>query len=365
MGIPMEPRALSDARRVVVKVGTSVVTRPDGRLAVGRLGALAEGVAALHEEGRQVLLVSSGAIGLGVEQLGFARRPRSVVDQQACAAAGQGTLVTTYDHVFSRLGLTLAQVLLTEDDFHRRERYVSLARTLERLLSLRAVPLINENDVVATEHLSVFGDNDRLAALVAIHLACDALVLLTDVDAVRTAPPGHPDSERIPVMADEHVVTLGPASAGGTGGMQAKIRAARLAAREGVAAVVASGFVPGALGRVMQGDDVGTFFPAARRRPSRQRWLSLATVPKGVLHVNEGARRALVERQASLLQPGITQVEGTFDAMSVVRIVHEGVEFARGQCSRDAATISAALGSSTRDQVVVHRDLLAILKETP
>ncbi|MEM6930492.1 MAG: glutamate 5-kinase, partial [Myxococcota bacterium] len=290
----MEPRALHDARRVVVKVGTSVVTRPDGRLAVGRLGALAEGVAALHAQGRQVLLVSSGAIGLGVEQLGFPRRPRSLVDQQACAAAGQGTLVTTYDHVFSRLGLKLAQVLLTEDDFHRRERYVSLARTLERLLALGAVPLINENDVVATQHLSVFGDNDRLAALVATHLACDALVLLTDVDAVRTAPPGEPGSERIAVMTDDRAVTLGPASAGGTGGMHAKIRAARLAAREGVTAVIASGFAPDALTRVMDGDDVGTRFEAAGRRRSRQRWLSLATVQLGTLHVNEGARRALV-----------------------------------------------------------------------
>jgi len=361
----MDRSPLVDARRLVVKVGTSVVTRPDGRLAVGRLGALAEGVAGLHAEGRQVLLVSSGAIGLGVEQLGFSRRPRSVVDQQACAAAGQGTLVTTYDHLFSRLGLTLAQVLLTENDFHRRERYVSLAQTLERLLSLGAVPLINENDVVATEHLSVFGDNDRLAALVAINLACDALILLTDVDAVRTAPPGDPGSERIPVMTREVALTLGPASAGGTGGMQAKIRAARLAAQQGVTAVIASGFGPDTLPRVLGGEDVGTRFEASARRSARQRWLSLATVPVGTLHVNEGARRALVERQASLLQPGITSVNGAFDAMAVVRIVHDGVEFARGQCSRDADAIRAALGSAERDQIVVHRDLLAILKEVP
>lgn len=341
------------------------MTRPDGRLAVGRMGAVAEAVAALHQQGRQVLLVSSGAIGLGVEQLGFERRPRSLVDQQACAAAGQGTLVTTYDHLFSRLGLTLAQVLLTEDDFHRRARYISLGQTLERLLGLGAIPLINENDVVAAEHLSVFGDNDRLAALVSIHLACDALVLLSDVDSVRTAPPGDPASERIAVMTDDRKVSLGPASAGGTGGMQAKIRAARLAAREGVTTVVASGFLPDTLSRVMRDDDVGTRFPAASRRPSRQRWLALATVPEGTLHVNEGARRALVERRASLLQPGIIAVEGSFGPHAVVRIVHDDTEIARGQCTRNAATITAALGSTERDQVVVHRDALAILQEVP
>ena len=355
--------ALAGARRIVIKVGTSVVTRPDGKLAVGRMGALAEGVAALHAQDRQVIVVSSGAIGLGLEPLGFTRRPRSVVDQQACAAAGQGALVGMYDRLFSSLGLTLAQVLLTEDDFHRRGRYVSLGQTLERLLSLGAVPLMNENDVVATQNLSVFGDNDRLAALVATHLACDALVLLTDVDAVRTAPPGDPTSQRIPVMHDDQEVTLGPTSAVGRGGMAAKIRAARLAAKEGVASVIASGFAPDTLPRLLAGDDLGTWFPPAPRRSSRQRWLSLATVPVGALHVNDGARRALVEGRASLLQPGITSVEGAFDAMAIVRIVHDGTEFARGQVTRDASGIQAALGSPERDQVVVHRDLLAILPE--
>ena len=361
---PAEPRhALLEARRVVVKVGTSVVSRPDGRLAVGRIGALAEGVAALHADGRQVLIVSSGAIGLGVERLGLERRPRSVIDQQACAAAGQGTLMAMYDLTLSRLGLTAAQVLLTEADFHHRSHYVSLAATLERLLSLGAVPLLNENDVVATEHLSVFGDNDRLAALVASNIDCDALVLLSDVDSVYTAPPSQPDSERIRIWDDRPVV-IGERSAGGTGGMAAKLRAAQMAAQAGVTAVIASGTQSDTLGRLFAGEDVGTVFPATPGLSRRRRWLAFATAPQGVIHVNAGARAALVDRHASLLQPGVVRVDGDWAVPSVVEIAHEGNAFARGLCQRSADEVRTALGSVARDQIVVHRDQLAVLSET-
>ena len=365
--------ALRTARRIVLKVGTSVVSRPDGRIAVGRVGTLAEGVAALHAEGRQILVVSSGAIGLGVERLGFERRPRGLVEQQACAAAGQGVLMAMYDQTFSRLGLTAAQVLLTEADFHHRPRYVNLAATLERLLTLGAVPLINENDVVTTDHLAVFGDNDRLAALVATNIDCDALVLLSDVDGVYTAPPGEPGSERVATWAAregaqdrlEDRVQLGGASAGGTGGMHAKISAAELAARAGVPTVIASGHAPGTLGQVFAGADVGTLFPATAGLSQRRRWLAFATAPAGALQINDGARRALVERQASLLQPGIVGVEGDWAGPAVVRIEHGGAEIARGQCTRDAAEVRAALGSTERGNVVVHRDQLAVLVEAP
>jgi glutamate 5-kinase len=252
-------------------------------------------------------------------------------------------------------------VLLTEEDFHHRSRYVTLAATLERLLSLGAVPLINENDVVSTDHLAVFGDNDRLAALVAANIDCDALVLLSDVDGVYTAPPGEPGATRIAVWSDGDEVRLGAKSAGGTGGMSAKLGAARMAARVGVTAVIASAYQGDVLQRLFAGDDVGTMFPAEPGLSRRRRWLAFATAPQGTLHVNAGARAALVERQASLLQPGIEGVDGDFAAGAVVRVLHGGVEVARGVCQHDAARVRAALGSTARGNVVVHRDQLAVL----
>lgn len=356
---------LTAAKRVVVKVGTAVVARRDGGLALGRLGALAEQIHELRQSGREVILVSSGAVGLGVERLGFDRRPTSQIDVQACAAAGQGVLMGLYEHLFARLGHRVAQVLLTEADFRNRTRHVSLAATLERLLELGAIPVINENDVVSDalgDEARVFQDNDRLAALVASGVGCDAVVLLTDVEGVLTAPPHDPGSVRIPVLLDQEVV-IGTTSHLGRGGIGAKIDAGRLAARAGCTAVIASGLVPDVITRVFGGEDVGTVIPAEVGHNRRRRWIAYAAAPEGVLEVDAGAREAMVVRHASLLPIGVREVRGRFEAGSVVSVAFEGAEFARGICALSAEDARGSLGRKGRSKALVHRDDVVILEE--
>ena len=358
-----ERKTLADARRIVVKVGTGVVTDPDGRLALGRLGHLVEQLADLQRAGREMLLVSSGAIGLGVQQLGLGRRPKEAVDRQACAAAGQGALIGLYDGLFQRLGVPAAQVLLTEADFVDRKRYTTMSATLERLLALGAVPVINENDVVSgLGGDRVFNDNDRLAALVAGGLGGDALVLLTDVPGVLTAPPDDPTAQRVVTWDAQQQVVVGAASAGGTGGIAAKVQAANIAAQMGVDAVIASGFEPGTLLAVLAGADRGTWFPARPGMSRRRQWLAFASAPQGTLVVNAGARDALVQAGASLLAPGVLSVEGDFQAGAVVAIACDGVDIARGVCARSSAEVASSIGSAERGKALVHRDQLALLE---
>ncbi len=362
---------LAGARRVVVKVGTAVVSRPDGKLALGRMAGLVEQLQALRAAGRQVLLVSSGAVGIGADRLGFEKAPKSVVDRQACAAAGQSSLMAFYDGLFARLGTRVAQVLLTEDDFKHRHRHVHLAGTLERLLELGVLPVINENDTVSTAEIAltgskVFGDNDRLAALVATGLQADLLLLLTDVEGVYDRPPSEPGAVRFSELRGEDVA-VGATSAQGRGGMASKLASARVAAHAGVHVVVASGREPDIIGAIMGGRDVGTWFPASETGLSGKRsWLAYATAPAGVLRVNEGAKASLVERQGSLLIPGVVAVEGQFAAASVVSIVGaDGVEFARGRVDRSAEEVRATLAapSAGRSKALVHRDHVVILEE--
>jgi len=355
-------------RRVVVKVGTGVVARPDGGLALGRMGALVEQLHDLRSRGIDVLLVSSGAVGLGARRLGFNRsQVKGVVDRQACAAAGQGALMAFYDALFQRLGTTCAQVLLTEEDFHFRQRFNNLTATLERLLRLGAVPVLNENDTLSTAELaldqgpergSVFGDNDRLSALVATYLRADLLVLLSNVDAVYTAPPGTEGARPIRRFTDETHFVEGAASSVGRGGMGSKIDAARLAARGGVTAVIGSGDDRDVLRRILDGEAVGTRFdahPDAQRLPRRKAWLAFATgSAAATLHINAGARTALLERGASLLRVGVVRVEGGFTAGDVVEIVHEGELLARGLAAHAASTPAPA-------SPLVHRDHLVLL----
>ncbi len=347
-----------------MKVGTRVVTREDGGVALGRLGRLAEQIQGLRRDGREVLLVTSGAIGLGAECLGFSRRPTGVIDRQACAAAGQGALMALYGSLFSHVGLTTGQVLLTEGDFADRRRHVNLAGTLQRLLSLGAVPIINQNDSVSADELilkgSVFGDNDRLAALVASGLGCNALVLLTDVDGVYSAPPSEPGAERIATW-DDHDVRIGALSDGGRGGMGAKIEAAKVATRAGVPVVIANGFSDGSLTAALDGADIGTFFPAEEGMNRRRQWLAFAAAPSGIVEVNEGAKVAMVTRNASLLPPGIVAVKGDFEAGDVVSVRCEGQEFARGRSAASAAEIRLFVPSQGKSRAVVHRDHVVIL----
>jgi glutamate 5-kinase len=362
----MDRSPLTAARRIVVKVGTAVVTRPDGGLALGRLGRLAEELHALRARGAEVILVTSGAIGLGAGRLRYEGPPTAVVDRQACAAAGQGALMAIYDTLLRQLGHVAAQVLLTEADFLHRERYLHLHATLERLLERGAVPIVNENDTVSIAELAVgrdrvFGDNDRLSALVAAGVDAELLILLTDVDGVYTAPPGSPGARRVPVWTGEHVA-IGAGNAVGRGGMGAKIRAAEIAVHGGAQVVIAGGADLGVIGQIVAGEDVGTWFPAVTGLSARRRWLAYATAPAGAVRVNDGAREAMVTRRASLLPAGVVGVSGEFIAGAVVSLRTEaGREFARGIAGRSAGELRELAGRGGRHKAVVHADNVVIL----
>jgi glutamate 5-kinase len=371
-----ERKGLGEAQRVVIKLGTNVVMRTDGRPSIGRLSLLIEEVRELRAKGKDVLLVSSGAVGIGARFLGLEHSPRTLVDRQACAAAGQGTLVSLYCRLMEAVGLKGAQVLLTEADFADRQRYLNLHTTLDRLLELGVVPIINENDTVSTDELAlgkgaVFGDNDRLSALVASRLEAQLLVLLTDVDGVLTRPPNEAGSVVISTFDDDVKVLLGKGSSLGRGGMSSKIEAAQVATTAGVSVVIANGGSPGILAQILQGQEVGTLFPAKRVLNSRKRWLAFATASKGRIVVNAGAKKALVEQHASLLPKGVVGVEGDFSSGDAVDLVtQDGDAFARGVSNFSSSQTRAAKGRHTdelpdrgRDRTVVHCENLVLLTE--
>jgi glutamate 5-kinase len=326
------------ARRVVLKLGTRVVTHPDGHVALPRIFAVVETASRLRREGRQVLIVSSGAVGLGVEALGFSGMPADLMERQACAAVGQTRLMGLYEAGFQRLGQVCGQVLLTRGDFEDRLRYLNLRSTLQTLLRHGVVPIINENDAVATDELAffdegrrhAFGDNDGLSALVAAKLDADLLVLLTDVAGVFDRDPrAHPDArllERIDLAEPSVTTSDRPGSKAGRGGMRRKIEAARLVARAGCQAVVASGVEPGALDAVLAGDEVGTWLPAEKGLDGRRRWIAFAAATRGRLDIDRGAVEALRERKASLLAAGVRRVEGDFRTGDVVELRGPGGE---------------------------------------
>lgn len=342
-----EPRdAIRDARRVVIKIGSSSITAPQGGVDLYRLQALTAVVARRWLAGDQVILVSSGAIAAGMTPLGLTKRPKDLATQQAAASAGQGGLVAAYTTAFKLHDLNVGQVLLTADDLHRRSHYVNASRTLEKLLELEIVPVINENDTVATDEIR-FGDNDRLAALVAHLVNADALVLLTDVDALYDGHPRKQGTARIPVvrsMAQIASVDISATgSAVGTGGMVTKVSAAELATNEGIPVLLTSA---DQADRALAGDDVGTLFaPTGRRRRARRRWLAHASSVSGRLVLDQGAVDAVVQRQTSLLPVGVTRVEGVFRTGDTVDLCDpDGTVVARGLVSYDSAELVPLVG---------------------
>lgn len=359
IGFPEERLAaaraqVASARRVVVKVGTNVVMRDDGAPALGRLYGLIEAVAGERRKGREMVVVSSGAVGLGAQRLGLSGKPKTLALKQACAAIGQGRLMSVWSEAFEKLGVVAAQVLLTEDDFASRGRYLALRATLDELIALGAVPVLNENDTVGTAELEteagkVFGDNDKLSALVAAKLGADLLVILSDVDGLHTANPAKSrGATRIPVVeevtAGVRVLAEG-AGARGRGGMATKLEAAAVVTASGALAVVASGRRPGALEEVLAGADVGTLFLPKSSLTGKRRWIAWAALPAGSIRVNDGARAALVSGKASLLPAGVTALEGEFDKGDVVRILDAGGrEFARGQVNWGRADAETLVG---------------------
>ncbi len=368
---------LGSASRIVVKVGSSSLTSPDGRLDPARLRALVDVLVERRRVGGQVVLVSSGAIAAAIGPLGLHARPRDLATQQAAASVGQGLLVAHYTKAFADHGLRVGQVLLTADDTVRRGHYRNAHRALTRLLDLGVVPIINENDAVATDEIR-FGDNDRLAALVSHLVHADALVLLTDVDALYTAAPSLPGSRRIARVDGpsdlEGVDVSRRGSAVGTGGMVTKLESVAIATGSGIPVVLTSA---AQAAQALAGQDVGTWFaPTGRRKPIRLLWLAHAARVRGRLTLDEGAVRAVVERRTSLLPAGVTGVEGTFEPGEPVELVApDGRVVARGLVAFGSDEIPNLLGRSTHDlrrelgagydRELVHRDDLVLVRRRP
>jgi glutamate 5-kinase len=360
----------------VVKVGSSSLVNPRGEIDPDRIDTLVEVLAKKRASGTEIVLVSSGAIASGMAPLGLRSRPRDLATQQAAASVGQGLLVAHYTASFGRRGFQVAQVLLTLDDVTRRSHYRNAYRTFARLLELGVVPVVNENDSVATEEIR-FGDNDRLAALVAHLVHADLLVLLSDVDGLYNGDPRRPGTRRLEEVrseADLNGVVLGKAgrSGVGTGGMATKVEAARIATGAGVPVVLAAA---SDAARALEGEPIGTFFHATgRRRPTRLLWLAHATTPRGRLRLDAGAVRAVCERRASLLPAGVVEVEGNFGVGDPVDLVGpDGRTVARGLVNFDAQELPALLGRSTRElarelgpayqREVIHRDDMVLIDQ--
>jgi len=369
----MSRDAVQRATRVVVKVGSSSLTTAEGGIDPERVRGLVDSLIGVRKRGADLVLVSSGAIAAGLSPLAFKRRPRDLARQQAAASVGQGLLVHRYTEEFARHGQVTGQVLLTLDDVTRRSHYRNAQRTFAKLLELGVVPIVNENDTVATSEIR-FGDNDRLAALTAHLVHADLLLLLSDVDGLYDAPPGLASSRLIPEVTDTSQldgIRVGRAGGSrvGTGGMQTKLEAARIATGAGIP-VVLTDMAHGLA--ALAGEQTGTLFhPTGRRRPTRLLWLAHATEPKGRIVLDEGAVRAVTERRASLLPAGITGVAGGFVAGDPVDLVDErGRVVARGLVNYDASELPGLLGRSTHDlarelgaayeREVVHRDDLIV-----
>ena len=358
--------ALAHVRRLVVKVGTTSLTDAAGRIDDAQVRALAGALADVRRDGIAPVLVSSGAIAAGLDPLALKRRPTDIPTLQAAASVGQGILMHEYQRAFARRRAPVGQVLLTQDDFVRRKGYLNAHNALERLLALGVVPIVNENDAVAVDEIR-FGDNDRLAALVAIMVRADLLVLLSDVDGVYTDDPKRKGARLLSEVGDVSELKLGKkGSPLSSGGMASKIESVRIAAAAGCAVVIANGRAPAVLGRILGGDDVGTYFaPHRARGRHRKLWIEFVQNPRGSIRVDQGARDALVERGKSLLPIGVTGFDGDFLSGDTVEVAGpDGAVFARGLINYAADEMSAIMGSSIRDggREVIHRDQLVILR---
>ena len=370
-------RALIGARRIVVKVGSGLITAPGEGPVAPRISALAADLAALVRDRREVALVSSGAIATGMARLGLPARPRSIPEKQAAAAVGQSALMWQYEQAFKRHGIQVGQVLLTRQDIADRSRYLNARNTLLTLLDFGVLPIINENDTVAVDEIKV-GDNDNLAALVAHLIDADLLVLLTDVDGLYTGDPRRdPTARRLDtveaVTEDIQRLVFDTAARVSVGGMSTEARGRAEGQCFGIPMVIASGKEAGTLDRLLKGEAIGTYFqPRDDRLASRKRWIAFAVPLQGRLMVDAGARRALTERGKSLLPSGLVDVDGEFAAGAAVGLAEgDGPEFARGLVNYDADELRKIRGAKTTDiekalgykglDEVVHRDNLVLL----
>jgi len=371
---------LADAQRVVVKVGSNVLTW-EGGLNLEVVAAISRQICTLIDGGREVVVVSSGAMAAGLKKMGFPARPDTIPERQAVAAVGQAGLILEYELAFGRYGRRVAQVLLTGAGLHSRKRYLNARNTVNQLLEWGVAPIINENDTVSVEEIK-FGDNDNLSAMIALMVGADLLINLTDIDGLYDRDPrSHPDARLIPLVTTigrevEHCATGIPGSLG-TGGMLTKIKAARKVNTAGIPMVIAGGRVPDALPRLLDGETLGTFFaPKKEKMANRKSWIGFSVRPKGGLRIDAGAVRALVERGKSLLPIGITGVEGDFRVGAPVEIRNpDGEVVAVGLVNYGAADIRKIqglrsdgirekLGDRPYDEVI-HRDNLTIVLPVP
>jgi glutamate 5-kinase len=373
-----------DARRVVIKLGSSLFLNEAGNLALGRIFSLIEDMAEARLNGRQIIVVSSGAVALGTNALKAQSSPSLVVQKQAFAAIGQSRLMNLYEQGFGKFGLVAAQVLLTEEDFSNRTRYLNLRNTLMALLDMGVIPVINENDTVSINELAVsdrspsFGDNDKLSALVMSKLEAQALVLLSDVDGLFSDNPHlNPDAKWIPEIHEVTPETESLASgksAKGRGGMSTKLQAARIAMNSAGMAIVANGKRVGVLKRILDGDEEGTLFVGrSETLSSKRRWIAFASSVIGRIHINQGALDAITRKNASLLYAGVTRIENEFEHGDVVSIIGPvGQEVGRGivnYSSSDASKLVgkhsdeiARLASSKNYDALITRDNIAFLE---
>lgn len=376
MADPVRSDVVSNAKTVVIKVGTNVLADSTGRLDRHRIQSLADQLHRVRAAGRKVVLVTSGAIGAGVGKLGLGKRPTDLAHLQACAAVGQAALMQLYQESLSPYGIQTAQILLTAGDFDNRARYLNARNTIATLFEYGALPIINENDTVSVAEIK-FGDNDHLAAMVTNLLRAPLLVLLTNVDGLYSDDPrSNPDAKLLPTVPhiDQSVTGLAAATKSdlGTGGMASKLKAARLATAAGEAVIMANGSIDGILDRVFAGEPVGTLFlPHGADVSSRKRWFGFTARPKGVLRLDPGARQAVLDGK-SLLPIGVTAVEGEFGKGDVVSLCDaDGVEVARGLSNYASATavrvqglhterIAAVLGGVPYPELV-HRDNLVVV----
>ena len=374
----LDREVLKKAKRIVVKVGTSTITYANGKRNFARIDRLARELADLNNQGKEMILVTSGAVAVGVDRLGLPEKPKTIPGKQAAAAVGQGILMHTYEKLFAEYGQIVAQVLLTRSETIDRHRYTNARNTFMELLTKRVIPIVNENDVVALDELKI-GDNDNMSALVAGIVDADLVIILSDVAGLYTAnPQTHPEAtlvSRVEEITPELEATAGGAgSAGGTGGMYTKLQAAKNATSSGIALVIASGEEPNAITRIVQGEDVGTLFISKENRLQfRKRWLAFGARIMGKIVVDDGCAKAIKKAGGcSILPAGIAEVEGTFEAGNTVSVfTKDGHELARGLSHYAAEEIKLIKGCKTTEieerlghknfDEVIHRDDLVIL----
>ena len=374
----IERKDLKNAKRIVVKVGSSTITHANGKCDFARIDRLARELADWQNKGKEMILVSSGAVAVGVDRLGLAEKPKTIPGKQAAAAVGQGILMHTYEKIFAEYGQLVAQVLLTRMETIDRHRYTNARNTFMELLRQRVIPIVNENDVVALDELKI-GDNDNMSALVASIVDADLVIILSDVDGLYTAnPQTHPDAKlvcRVDEITPEIEASAGGAgSSVGTGGMFTKIQAAKNATTSGINLVIASGSQKDAISRILEGEEVGTLFVSRENRLQfRKRWLAFGARIMGRITVDEGCEKAIKKiGGCSILPVGIVDVDGDFEAGNTVSVVTKsGREIARGLCHYSSEELKKITGCQSEEieerlghkafDEVIHRDDLVIL----